>query len=269
MNSRSLTTQMNSYAAAVETAAPALLNRHPAGAAVVLLVLLLSVFGVYHLMDPHTLPIRHVVVQGEFRHLSLEGLQERAAKVVSGGVFNVNVETIRNVLLEEPWIKEVSVKRVWPDRINVLIREQRAVARWNDTGLLNADGDLFKPDPATFPEHIPQFRGPPDSYTVMLDFYNKLRGILPERLRIAGITLSERRAWQVQFIDGPLVRLGRMDIVQRMQRFAGLVPTRLHDLLENMQYVDMRYTNGFAVQWKPDYKPNLQPGRESYGKKSG
>jgi cell division protein FtsQ len=268
MNSRVLPAQMNRYAPA-ETAAPGMLNRHPAGTAMVLIVLIVSAFGVYQLMDPHTLPIRHVVVQGEFRHLSLEGLQQRAARVVSGGFFNVNVETIRNVLLQEPWIKDVAVKRVWPDRINVLIREQQAIARWNNTGLLNAEGDLFSPDPATFPDHILRFRGPTDSYPQVLDFYNRLRGILPEQLRIAGITLSERRAWQVQFIDGPLVRLGRMDIVQRMQRFARLVPTRLHNLLGNMQSIDMRYTNGFAVEWKPHYKPNLQPGRESYGKKSG
>jgi len=268
MNSPAFHAQLNRYGS-VEAAAPAMLNRHPGGVAVVLLVVLLSALGVYHLMDPHTLPIRHVVVQGDFRHLSLEGLQQRAAKVVSGGFFNVNVETIRNVLLQEPWIKDVAVKRVWPDRINVVISEQRAVARWNDTGLLNAEGGLFMPDPAIFPENIPQLRGPTDSYPQVLDFYNRLRGILPEQLRIAGITLSKRRAWQVQFIDGPLVRLGRMDIVQRMQRFARLVPARLHNLLENMQSVDMRYTNGFAVQWKSDYKPNLQPGRESYGKKSG
>lgn len=260
MNSPVLPVQMNRYSS-VEAAAPALLNRHPAGTAVVLLVLIVSAIGVRHLMDPHTLPIRHVVVQGEFRHLSLEGLQQRAAKVVSGGFFNVNVETIRNVLLQEPWIKEVAVKRVWPDRINVLISEQRAAARWNDTGLLNAEGDLFSPDPATFPEHIPQFRGPSDSYPQVLDFYNRLRSILPEQLRIAGIILSKRRAWQVQFVDGPLVRLGRTDIVQRVQRFARLVPTRLLNLLGHMQSIDMRYTNGFAVQWKPDYKPNLQPGR--------
>ena len=268
MNSPAFHTQLNRYGS-VEAAAPTMLNRYPGGVAVVLLVVLLSGFGAYHLMDPHTLPIRHVVVQGEFRHLSLDGLQQRAARVVSGGFFNVNVETIRNVLLQEPWIKEVAVKRVWPDRINVVISEQNAFARWNDTGLLNAEGGLFMPEPSTFPKNIPQFRGPSDSYPQVLDFYSRLHSILPEQLRIAGINLSKRRAWQVQFIDGPMVRLGRTDIVQRMQRFARLVPTRLHNLLGNIQSVDMRYTNGFAVQWKPDYKPNLQPGRESYGKKNG
>ena len=78
-----------------------------------------------------------------------------------------------------------------------------------------------------------------------------------------------RRAWQVQFDHGPLLRLGRQDLDRRLQRFAGVVSTQLHGLLGHMQSVDMRYTNGFAVQWNPDYKPNLQPGREAYGKESG
>ena len=67
MNSPAFHMQLNRYGS-VEAAAPTILNRHPAGVAVVLLVVLLSAFGAFHLMDPHTLPIRHVVVQGEFRH---------------------------------------------------------------------------------------------------------------------------------------------------------------------------------------------------------
>ncbi|MEJ2760274.1 MAG: cell division protein FtsQ/DivIB [Gammaproteobacteria bacterium] len=252
MNSRVLTTGLETHDRAPEAA-----ERRRSGLVLVALLLLLSGFGAVRLMDPQTLPIRHVKVQGEFRHLSLSALQARAAKVVSGGFFNVNVKTIQRVLLGDPWISAVTVKRVWPDRINVLIREQRPVARWNETGLLNADGDLFTPDPDTLPDGLPRFRGPAGTYPKVMAFYNKVRALLPPGLKVAAITLSKRRAWRVRLAGGPLIRLGRMNIVRRVQRFARHVPTQLHASLDKMQSVDMRYTNGFAVQWKPDHKPDL------------
>jgi cell division protein FtsQ len=257
MNSPVLPADVGNYGRGPGQEAPARPRTGPATRAVLGVILLLAVFGVARLMDPQTLPIRHVKVSGEFQHLSLTGLQERASKVVRGGFFNVNVETIRRVLLEEPWISEVTVKRVWPDGIDVHIREQQPVARWNDSALLNAAGDVFRPDPATIPDNIPQFRGPAGTYDSMLEFYTRLRALLPDEYRVAAITLSERRAWQIRFAGGPLVRLGRMDITRRLQRFAAHVPTQLGGRLQQMRSVDMRYTNGFAVQWKTDNKPDL------------
>lgn len=95
------------------------------------------------ILDPMTLPIRHVSINGDFNHLSTVLLQERASKVVRGGFFNVNVESIQNVVSEDPWVKDILVRRIWPDRIMVDIKEQEAVAKWKDNALLNHDAMIF------------------------------------------------------------------------------------------------------------------------------
>lgn len=251
---------MNSMADEVDAArdmAAAGRHRRVTGYLVAGVLLCLAGYGVLKLRDPNTLPIRHVRVKGEFQHLSTAVLEERAGQVVRGGFFNVNVETIQKVLLQEPWIREVSVQRVWPDRITVSIREQTAIARWNDVALLNDEGRVFAPDRSTFPAGIPVFRGPQDSYPQILEFYRDLRASLPAGLRIAEVTLSDRRAWQVGFIDGPHVYLGRTNIAGRKKRFVEYVPGRLGRLFDSIRSIDMRYTNGFAVRWEPDSKPDL------------
>lgn len=220
-------------------------------------VIFLAGFGAYKLLDPGTLPIRHVDVKGDFRHLSTTGLQQRTGDVVRGGFFNVNVETIQKVLLEEPWIRDVSVKRVWPDRITVSIGEQVAVALWNDDSLLNGNGRIFSPEINTFPEEIPRFRGPEGSHSQMLSVYQNLSSALPERFGIAEITLSDRRSWHIGFTNGPHVYLGRTNIEARLQRFVEYIPGKLGDLFNRIRSIDMRYTNGFAVRWEPEYKPDL------------
>jgi cell division protein FtsQ len=72
-----------------------------------------------------------------------------------------------------------------------------------------------------------------------------------QRLTVATLTLSERRAWSMDLATGPKVILGRTQFVERVQRFAAAARHELADRMDALHVVDMRYTNGFAVQWKP------------------
>lgn len=212
-------------------------------------MLVLFLLGVKHILDPRTLPIRYVTVSGDFHHLSPAGLEERASNAVRGGFFNVNVETIKKVLSEEPWVREVTVKRVWPDSITVFIKEQSAVALWRDNGLLNDDAELFAPAPSTFPANLPRLRGPDGTYSLLLNTYRYMQGILPVEMNIKELVLNERRAWEVKFENGISVLLGRSDLEKRIKRFARHIPAELNNYLQDIALIDMRYTNGFSILW--------------------
>jgi len=232
-----------------------------------LLVFGLLGFGAVKIMDPATLPVRHVSVSGDFVNLSPFSLEQRVGDVVRGGFFNVNVETIQRTLLDEPWVRQVSVKRIWPDRITVTIREQTAVAKWGEDGLLNPDAEIFYPEQATFPDGLPLLSGPQNTNHLVMESFLDIQTILPEGLLLEELTLSERRSWELKLQNGPVIRLGKTGIINRIERFIDFFP--VHDLstTEKIRYIDMRYTNGFAIRWNPDIKPDKQVGQESYGKK--
>ena len=69
-------------------------------------------------------------------------------------------------------------------------------------------------------------------------------------MRLAALELDARGAWNLTLDNGVRVRLGRQQIDERFERFmlaaAKLVSQRATDIA----YVDMRYSNGFAVGWK-------------------
>ena len=220
-------------------------------------VLVSITWGVNRVLDPHTLPIKHVSVRGDFHHLSPENLEERVSKVVRGGFFNVNVETINRILSEEPWVREVTVKRVWPDAITVYIKEQEAVALWRDEGLLNDNAELFSPDPSTFPANLPGLYGPEGSYSLLLGTYHYIQELLPAELEIGELILNDRRAWEVKFKNGIRVLLGRSDVEERIKRFARHVPGELGAQIGEIGSIDMRYTNGFSIHWLPGVTPEL------------
>ncbi|MBI4005403.1 MAG: FtsQ-type POTRA domain-containing protein [Gammaproteobacteria bacterium] len=215
------------------------------------LVTALMVWIGYYLINPTTLPIKQVRIEGEFRYLSTSALQELVRNKVRGGFFNINVTAVRNAVLTEPWVLDVSVHRVWPDGLQVFVSEQTAVARWKDTGLLNKSGEFFAPEKTTFPMDLPILAGPEGTQAIMMEKYLYLQKLLlPFDVQLAELYLNDRRSWLFQLDNGLRVVLGKKDFDNRVARFIDLVPITLGSKLYEAEQIDMRYPNGFAVRWK-------------------
>ena len=50
--------------------------------------------------------------------------------------------------------------------------------------------------------------------------------------------------------NGVQVRLGRREIDQRTELFLGVVADLITGRSKDIDYVDMRYSNGFTIGWK-------------------
>ena len=212
------------------------------------LIVLFSV--IYYLLRPDTLPIRQIGIHGQFMHLSSDDLHSIVVDKVRGGFLNLNVDSIRNALIAEPWISDVSVKRIWPDKINVIIVEQTAMAKWRDDSLLNRAGQIFSPHPDTFPFDLPELNGPIGLEKTVLDKFIKMSDVLaPLDHRIVELLLSERRSWKLRLDNDLALVLGRTGVDERLTRFVELMPFGLMDRLAEVEYIDLRYPNGFSVKW--------------------
>lgn len=202
-----------------------------------------------HLHDPQAYPIRKLTVDGEFRYLARESIQELVGGAVSGGFFEINVQEVRQMILREPWVREASVTRVWPDTIHVSIREQQPVARWGKDGLLSTKQQVFVPAAATVPAGLVQLAGPAGSEVEVWTTYRRASALLGELgLTVTAMTLSDRRAWQIVFSDGSTLLLGRHFTQERLDRFIRAWPRVLRENWSRVQTLDLRYTNGFAVK---------------------
>jgi cell division protein FtsQ len=198
--------------------------------------------------DPAALPIQKVSVEGEFTHLDPDVLQAAVVDAVDAGFLGVNVAEIRERLLDEPWIREATIRRIWPDALHVRIVEQTPAARWGEQGMLNEIGDLFAPSHEEIPNDLVQLRGPLGSETEVLREYRYLaREIAEVGLEVVAVNVSDRHAWVVNTRDGKEIVLGRKDLHLRLQRFLFGYEHGLRDAWQRIGRVDLRYTNGFAV----------------------
>ncbi len=231
----------------------------------ILLILVLLSVGGWRLLDPTTLPIKHVRIEGNFQHLSPGKMQSMVVAVIRGGFFHLNVMSIKEALLSDPWVNWVVVQRVWPDGLSVHVKEQIAMAHWNTDDLLNESAQVFSPETAQLINGIPFLSGPANTQTLVFRRYHEIREALQHQVTIRSLSLSERRAWQLQLQDGPLVILGQNNVDSRIDSFTGSVLTSLSDELKRVKQVDMRYTNGFAIQWLDNFQQSIKSGLENNG----
>ena len=220
---------------------------------VLLLVLMgLSIqMGLQWLQDPWRFPLEVVKIEGDFRYLDKARLQGVVESHLDGGFFSADVGMICEAIEAMPWVASATVKRVWPDRLSVRVTEQVPVARWGQHGYLNAHGEAFVPEPTRVAGELPALAGPDGHERTVLEHYRAIsRALASTSLQVTGVTLDERRAWRVQTGSGVELDLGRADTRRRLRRFVQSWPTVFAERAEQLQRVDLRYSNGFSVRWQ-------------------
>ena len=227
-------------------------SRTLSGLALLSLLAVLLHFGMQWLSDPYRFPLNVVEVKGDFRHLDRKQLQEAIAGYADDGFFTVNVTAVRAAAEQLPWVYRAKVRRVWPDILHLQIEEQEPVAHWGEQGFLNRFGESFTPLGETLVSaELPALAGPEGLESRVLEQYQLASGLLaPLGMQVRRLELDGRRALHVQLEDGVQLELGRVNTWQRLQRFVHAYQAVFAGHMDQLQRVDLRYSNGFSVSWQ-------------------
>ena len=214
-----------------------------------------------HLSNPSTLPVNKIQVHGAFVNVDESMLHSAVSGVVAGGYFNVDVERVREVVEQLPWVNEASVRRVWPDTLSVSVVEQKPVAISKKTGLINANGDVFKPLSNKFPTSLPVFDGSSKLNKIMLSKYYEMSEVLVTiNRKITYMKIDARHAVELKLDNGLKVVLGREDNMHRLERLMSIYNKVLISRVNDIEVIDLRYTNGMAIGWKNNLKSKAASG---------
>ncbi len=197
-------------------------------------------------------PIQRVAVQGRFQRVSPLDVEQAVKDRVRGaGLVSIDLAAVQRKIEELPWVDTASVQRAWPRGLQVVVSEQVAAARWGANGILNARGELFASESRHIPAELPRLAGPPGTEQQVAQRYFAIQGRLVEAgMHIVALQLDARGAWHIVLDNGVQVRLGRRQVDERFERFVAAALRLVAQRSQDIDYVDMRYTNGFAVGWK-------------------
>jgi cell division protein FtsQ len=196
-------------------------------------------------------PIVQVRILGDTKYLNKRVLAKKLAAGISAPLMNVDIASLRETALDEPWVHGITIKRDWPPALEVVIDEQIPVARWGKKGLLNHQGDIFLPDTAEEYLDLPVLNGPATQAQHLMAQYHDLSRLLQgANVKMIGLSMEARGAWSLVLDNGIEVIVGREQLRERLQRFLHVYQKQLASRAAEIEKVDIRYTNGVAVKWR-------------------
>lgn len=196
-------------------------------------------------------PIEQVFVEGATRHIDKALIQQRVQLGLNQTLLSVDLVALQEALVADPWINEASIRRTWPPAIDIALVEEVPVARWGERGLLNHQGDIFWPELKAEYANLPRLIGPSHETVRIMQQFHDLNSLFARfGLHLSGLELESRGAWHLELDNGMKVVAGREDLMPRLRRFIQVYETQLADKVDQIEEVDIRYTNGVAVRWK-------------------
>lgn len=197
-------------------------------------------------------------------NITKSDIRQAIEQAGQGTALTTPLHDLRAVLEDHAWVRLVSMRRVWPNRLLVWVEEHEPVAVWADGQLINRYGELFsaEADLGQVQERLgcrmARLVGPVGSHLRVMERAIGLQDELDTHKRVlTRLELTEQLSWKA-VIDGRLVaELGRDQLPSSpLERLQGLL-VRLESLeasldsksgLQKVALADLRYANGFAFR---------------------
>jgi cell division protein FtsQ len=190
--------------------------------------------------------LRDIQLTGDVEHVTHEQVEAVVTRELRGNFFTANLAQARSAFEKLPWVRKVNVRRHWPDRLEFAVEEHKPLARWGSTALVSAHGEVFE---AAINATLPMLRGPEGAAPEVVSHFQQFQRVLePIGRSVVQVTMSARRAWVLKLDDGTVLELGRDSLDSRLAGLVAVYERTVARLPRPSTYIDLRYTNGFAVR---------------------
>ena len=209
-------------------------------------IFLLSIFVAIQLLARIDLPIKHISIIGEYQHIDKEQVDLIANEYIEGNFFSINLDQTRQAFKKLAWVREIAIRKKFPDTLEVTIEEHKPIGRWGRIGLVNSHGEIFN---AASQEELPSFIGYETfSKEMTLKFMEMNKILSKELMQVGTISLSDRLSWAITTDNQVRVILGKDNIIKKLNLFINNYQNILAEVKNRIEYVALRYKDGFSVK---------------------
>lgn len=200
-----------------------------------------------------------VVIKGNVTHNNISSIRRQLHTNSHGNFYSIDLYKAKQAFESISWVNHVVVKRVYPNHIEVKLSEFQPKAIWGireDLKFVDDLGVIFEAsaDDEEY-DQMPQFIGSEGQSKVMLDMYKDLViSFAPLQYKLKVLELNARGSWIATLEGGAQIELGRgnaTDVIGRAQKFANgahLLLAKLNKKINDIEYVDLRHTDGYAIR---------------------
>ncbi|MBL4781352.1 MAG: FtsQ-type POTRA domain-containing protein [Porticoccaceae bacterium] len=212
------------------------------------LVLVIGSVSLYRYVDR---PLARISVAGAFQRVTQSEIEALLGDIAKGGFIGLDLEVVRARLESHPWIASASVRRQWPDRLQLSVVEEVPIARWRDSGFLNRSGMALQATDNSELGKLPHLVGPQgSSREVMSEFRDISELMFAQDLKVVAFSVDGHGARRLKLASGHEIALGRGDVIAKVRRFLHIWQGELASRQQDIKAIDARYDNGVAVSWQ-------------------
>ena len=198
-------------------------------------------------------PLASVMVEGDFHYISKERAMALISAEINEDFLQLDLMRMKTALESEPWVERAALARRWPDALEVRITEEQPIARWGTDGFLNQRGELVQVDNIDALAALPLLQGSAADASKIMQQYQDLSQLLRSRgLDVIELKCDSKKSWRLMLKGDVEVAIGRDQVMEKMRRFMTVYDQHLSEVWQDVTAIDVRYTNGVAVQWSPD-----------------
>lgn len=223
---------------------------------ILIVLVTMAIFGVKTFTPASFFPIKKVTIKGDYTEADQNHLQQLLMPYVKKSFFTVSVVTIERELENIDWIKNSQISMRWPDQIIITIQQREPLAHWNNDALISEDKKIFHRNLSSNNyKNLPYFFGADQHREIVISTYLTLQTQLtPLDLMVDKLSLNEQDVWQIELSNGIQLIMKKDQSMTPLQKFLQTYQQSLYKKAEDIDYVDLRYNNGFAVSWKKTHQ---------------
>ena len=158
---------------------------------------------------------------------------------------------LKEEIEETEWVRIANIKKIFPNKLHINIIEHVPTAIWNDSKLINNNGEVFIAKINN--TKMTKLYANKDSRSKDLHRYLEIiRNEIKVRkidFLVKQIKENSERSVIVEISTNKKIFLGNKDIIEKINRFFKAYSLINRNDIINIKYFDMRYSNGFSVGW--------------------
>tara|TARA_R110002049_G_scaffold182041_2_gene349694 strand:+ start:114379 stop:115125 length:747 start_codon:yes stop_codon:yes gene_type:complete len=213
----------------------------------VALVVIACIWGAKTVED---VSIKTIEIQSALNKVSKSEIRTIAENYMHDGFFTVDLRSFENQLNGIPWVYRANIKRQWPSKLVIEIKEQQPYFRWGEKHLINKYAEVFYVENTQEYASLPLLQGVKGRERHLIDLYYKYSA----RFRRAGtdiLKLKEDARYdkEITLVDGILINVGRDQIDRQIERCLYSFAMFTKAEREAIASIDLRHSNGFAIRW--------------------
>jgi cell division protein FtsQ len=207
-------------------------------------------------LEAEPVTAKQALLSGEITHIEPQQISRLVNEHGKVGFLALDPEQLRAAIEALPWVYRARVRKVWPDRLDLWVEEQRPAVIWGEQGYLNLDGLYFDRDGVDLPKaELPQILSAQEDTVAVYQQLQRLNEILQRQSQTAAVERMEvdrRGAVSLSLRNRLVIHLGRREVEKRLSRWvlqSEVVMSRFEGQVDG---VDLRYERGMVLQLKQE-----------------